>query len=82
MGYQTGAAHFPETDSGPQENKLYYVDSYHRWDARLAYAFQAGTTRGELALVVQNMADDHHFEFRHDNEPPGRTAWLNLKLDL
>ncbi|WP_059424980.1 TonB-dependent siderophore receptor [Sulfuricella sp. T08] len=82
MGYKTGAVHFPETDTGPQENPLYYVNSYRRWDARLAYAFQAGTTRGELALVVQNLADNHYFEFRHDNEPPGRTAWLNLKLDL
>jgi iron complex outermembrane receptor protein len=82
MGYQTGAVHFPETDSGPQDNKSYFVDAYHRWDARLAYAFQSGATRGELALVVQNLADAHYFEFRHDNQPPGRSAWLNLKLDL
>ncbi len=82
MGYQMGAAHFPETDTGPQDNRMYFVDSHQRWDARLAYAFQAGTTRGELALVVQNLADARYFEFRHDNEPPGRSAWLNLKLDL
>ena len=84
MGYQTDKVHFPETDSGPDAvtNPVYYVDAYHRWDARLAYAFQAGTTRGELALVVQNLTDDYHFEFRHDNQPPGRNAWLNLKLDL
>jgi len=82
MGYQMGAAHFLETDSGPDSNRQYFVDSYKRFDARLAYAFQAGTTRGELALVVQNLADAHYFEFRHDNQPPGRSAWLNLKLDL
>jgi len=82
MGYKTGAAHFPETDSGPQDNRTYFVDSHQRWDARLTYAFQAGTTKGELALVVQNLADAHYFEFRHDNQPPGRNTWLNLKLDL
>ncbi|MBU1689932.1 MAG: TonB-dependent receptor [Gammaproteobacteria bacterium] len=82
MGYQMGKVHFPETDRGPDGNKRYYVDSYQRFDARVAYAFQAGTTRGELALVVQNLTDDHHFEFRFDNEPPGRSAWLNLKFDL
>lgn len=82
MGYQMGEAHFPETDSGPDDNRRYFVDGYRRWDARLAYAFRAGTAKGELALVVQNLADAHYFEFRHDNQPPGRTAWLNLKLDL
>ena len=82
MGYQMGEAHFPETDSGPDGNRRYFVDSYKRFDTRLAYAFQAGTTRGELALVAQNLADDQHFEFRHDNQPPGRSAWLNLKLHL
>jgi iron complex outermembrane receptor protein len=82
MGYRTGAAHFPETDTGPDGNRQYFVGSSRRFDGRLAYAFQAGTARGELALVVQNLADAHYFEFRHDNELPGRTAWLNLKLDL
>jgi iron complex outermembrane receptor protein len=82
MGYQMGEAHFPETDTGPDENYRYFVDSYKRFDARVAYAFQAGKTKGELALMVQNLADAHYFEFRHDNQPPGRTAWLNLKLDL
>lgn len=82
MGYQMGEAHFPETDSGPNDNRRYFVDSYRRFDGRLAYRFQAGTSKGELALVVQNLADAHYFEFRHDNQPPGRTAWLNLGLDL
>ena len=82
MGYQTGEAHFPETDSGPDGNRRYFVDTYRRFDGRLAYHFQAGSSKGELALVVQNLADANYFEFRHDNQPPGRSAWLNLKLDL
>lgn len=84
MGYRTDKVHFQETDSGPTPvtNPFYYVDASHRFDARVAYAFQTGKTKGELALVVQNLTDDYHFEFRHDNQPPGRSAWLNLKLDL
>lgn len=81
MGYQMGEAHFPETDSGPNENPRYWVDTYRRWDGRVAYRFQAGQGTGELALTVQNLADDQYFEFRHDNEPPGRSAWVNLKLE-
>lgn len=82
MGYQMGEAHFQETDSGPDDNRRYFVDSYRRFDGRLAYHFQAASQKGELALMVQNLADAHYFEFRHDNEFPGRTAWINLKLDL
>ncbi len=81
MGYQTGEAHFPETDSGPNDNRRYFVETYRRWDGRVAYRFQAGQGNGELALTVQNLADSSHFEFRHDNQPPGRSAWLNLRLE-
>ena len=82
MGYQMGESHFPETDSGPETNRRYFIDSYRRFDGRLAYRFQSGSLKGEWALMVQNLADAHYFEFRHDNQPPGRSAWLNLKLDL
>ena len=81
-GYQVGATHFPGSDSGPDENRRYFIDLNRRWDARLAYRFKAGSGNGELALVVQNLADAHYFEYRHDNEPPGRSAWLNLKLEM
>lgn len=82
MGYQMAEVHFPETDSGPDDNRRYFVGPSRRFDGRLAYHFQSGSHKGELALVVQNLADAHYFEFRHDNELPGRSAWLNLKLDL
>lgn len=80
-GYQTGEAHYPETDTGPNDNPQYFINTSRRWDGRVAYRFQAGKQNGELALVVQNLDDAHYFEFRHDNELPGRSAWLNLRLE-
>ena len=82
MGYQMGEAHFQETDSGPNSNRRYFVDTYRRFDVRLSYHFQSGSQKGELALMVQNLTDADYFEFRHDNQPPGRSAWLNLKLEF
>lgn len=82
MGYQTGETHFPETDSGPNQNPQYFISTSRRWDARIAYGFQTVKGHGELALTVQNLTDAHYFEFRHDNELPGRTTWLNLKLEI
>ncbi|GAO37725.1 hypothetical protein SCT_3161 [Sulfuricella sp. T08] len=58
------------------------VDAYERWDGRLAYRFRSGNGNGELALVVQNLFDARYFEYEAVNQPPGRTAWLNLKLDI
>ncbi len=81
MGYQMGEVHFPETDSGPNDNRRYFIDTYRRWDGRVAYRFQTGKGNGELALTLQNLSDNQYFEFRHDNEPPGRSFWLNLRLE-
>lgn len=84
IGYQMGETHLPGTDSGPTpvQDPVYFINTSRRWDGRVAYSFRSGTTNGELALIVQNLADAHYFEYRHDNEFPGRTAWINLKLDL
>lgn len=81
MGYQAGETHMIGADSGANDNN-YFVASSRRWDGRLAYRFRSGAGNGELALMVQNLANARYFEYRHDNELPGRTAWLNLKLDL
>ncbi len=84
IGYQNGETHSPGTDWGPDKDHapVYYIATYRRWDGRIAYHFRTGASSGELALVVQNLSDAHYFEYRHDNQPPGRTAWINLKLDL
>ncbi|MGE5027509.1 MAG: TonB-dependent receptor plug domain-containing protein [Betaproteobacteria bacterium] len=82
VGYQVGETHLPEVNMGPNDNPRYFIDSYRRWDGRIAYSFRSGAANGELALIVQNLADAHYFEYSHDNEFPGRTAWINLKLDF
>lgn len=81
-GYQVGETHFSRTDYSPAENRGYFIPTQRRWDGRIAYAFKAGDYNGEVALMVQNLANADYFEFRHDNQPPGRTAWLNLRLGL
>ncbi len=82
MGYQVGEVHFRKTGGGPQGSDLYFIPTHRRWDGRVGYQFRVGQTKGELALVVQNLSDANYFEFRFDNEPPGRSAWLNLKLEM
>ena len=81
-GYQVGETHFSRTDFDPAQGRGYFIDSQRRWDGRVAYAFRTAGGNGELALMVQNLANAQYFEFRHDNQVPGRTAWVNLKLDL
>jgi iron complex outermembrane receptor protein len=81
-GYLTDETHFDRTDTDLSQGRGYFIDAVRRWDSRVAYSFRTGGTNGELALVVQNLDDARYFEFRHDNQVPGRTAWLNLKLDL
>ena len=81
-GYFTDETHFDRTDTDVNQGRGYFIAPVHRWDGRIAYSFRTGAANGELALNVQNISDATYFEFRHDNQVPGRTAWLNLKLDL
>lgn len=80
-GYLTGETHFDRTDYAPAQNRGWFIPAEHRWDGRVAYRFKAGRGKGELALIVQNLGDGQYYEFRHDNQVPGRTAWLNLRLE-
>lgn len=54
------------------------VDAYQRLDVRLAKGFKAGTARGEVAMVLQNLLDDYQ-DFRNDNTFDQR-AYLSLEL--
>jgi len=81
VGYQTGETHFSRTDFDLAQGRGYFIPLMRRWDGRVAYAFPAGKSKGELTLNIQNLADERAFEFRHDNQTPGRTAWLNLRLE-
>ncbi|MFZ6772736.1 TonB-dependent receptor plug domain-containing protein [Undibacterium sp. SXout7W] len=82
VAYQVARTKFNATDYNPSQNRYYFIDANKRIDARLGYQFNLGNTRAELALIVQNLANAHYFEYRHDNELPGRLARLNLKLDF
>lgn len=70
----------------------YYVDSVHanagdrlpsytRVDARLARQFAVQGHQGELALIVQNLADRRYNEFYADNVW-GRRAYANLRIEF
>ncbi|MBI3285431.1 MAG: TonB-dependent receptor [Burkholderiales bacterium] len=82
LGYRVTQTHFNDTDSNPTQNRAYFIPGNQRWDARLAYRFRIGLSHGEVALVSQNIADARYFEYRHDNEVPGRRTRLNLRLDF
>jgi hypothetical protein len=49
-------------------------------DARVAYAFRAGATRGELALTVQSLGSSH-MEYSR-TQMFGRRAFATLRLDF
>ncbi|HJW02647.1 MAG TPA: TonB-dependent receptor [Azospira sp.] len=57
------------------------VEAYSRTDLRLAKRFSVGATRGELAFVVQNLADHKYLEFLADNQI-GRRSFATLRLDF
>ncbi|MEN6586955.1 MAG: TonB-dependent receptor [Sulfuricella sp.] len=81
IGYQTGKTHFDRTDYDLAKGRDYLIPVEHRWDGRVAYSFKSGKGKGELALNIQNINDSRYYEFRHDNQVPGRTAWLSLRLE-
>lgn len=82
VAYQVAKTKFNATDYNPVMNRGYYVDGNRRFDGRLAYQFKMGGNQAELALIIQNIANAHYFEYRHDNEFPGRLARLKLKVDF
>lgn len=82
MGYSVTQTHFNDTDVDVSAGRYYYIPGTLRFDGRVSYAFELGRTRAELALIMLNMADQHYFEYRHDNEVPGRITRLNLRLDF
>lgn len=61
------------------------VGGYIRTDARIAYPFQFGPQRGELAYTVQSLDGDHG-EFKADGDEAdrvvGRRHWVSLRLDF
>lgn len=56
------------------------LDRMRQLDARLAYAFRAGATRGEVALTVQSLGGNHMEYLR--KQLYGRRAFVSLRLDF
>ncbi|MBC3869093.1 TonB-dependent receptor plug domain-containing protein [Undibacterium oligocarboniphilum] len=82
VAYQIAKTKFNATDYNPTQNRGYYIDGNRRLDGRLNRQFLLAGKHAEVTLVVQNMLNAHYFEYRHDNEFPGRLARLNFKLDF
>jgi iron complex outermembrane receptor protein len=57
------------------------VNSYRRWDGRVAKQFKIGRSNAEAALIVQNLSNERSWEYDFDNQLPGRAAWANLRLE-
>jgi len=72
MGYQVGEM---KSIGGSM------VNSYRRWDGRVAKQFKVGGSAVEAALIVQNLSNERSWEYDFDNQLPGRTAWANLRLE-
>jgi iron complex outermembrane recepter protein len=81
-GYQVSKTHFNATDYNTTNNNGYYLPLTRRWDGRVAYQFAFMGKSAELALIAQNLANVRYFEYRYDNELPGRLTRLNLKMDF
>ena len=56
------------------------LDGMRQLDARLAYAFRAGATRGELALTLQSLGGSHMEYLR--SQLFGHRAFASLRLDF
>jgi iron complex outermembrane receptor protein len=56
------------------------LEGMRQLDARLAYAFRVGATRGELAVMVQSIGGSH-MEYL-PNQFFGRRAFTSLRLDF
>jgi iron complex outermembrane recepter protein len=60
-------------------------EKYHRVDVRLGYPFHLGSSRGEVAYVVQSLNGGHP-EYKAYDDPADRVVerrqWLSLRLDL
>ncbi|MFZ6657104.1 TonB-dependent receptor plug domain-containing protein [Undibacterium sp. TJN19] len=81
-GYQVAQTKFNATDYNPSENRGYFINGNKRLDARLNYQFKLAGSQAECSLIMQNLGDARYFEYRHDNEVPGRVVRLNFRLDL
>jgi len=82
VAYQVAKTKFNSTDYNPRENRGYFINGNRRLDGKLTYQFKLGGKAAECSVIAQNLADSRYFEYRRDNELPGRAVRLNFRLDL
>jgi iron complex outermembrane receptor protein len=82
MGYLITETHFNETDWDFAENRSYFIPGNNHFDVRVAHNFQVCNKHGVVALIVQDVMDTRYFEYRHDNQVPGRNTRINLSMDF
>ena len=82
VAYQVAKTKFNATDYNPRENRGYFIDGNRRLDGKITYQFKIGDKQAECSLIAQNLGDARYFEYRHDNELPGRAVRVNFKMDL
>ncbi|MBC3863799.1 TonB-dependent receptor [Undibacterium jejuense] len=82
IAYQIAKTKLNQTDYNPSLGRGYYIDGNKRFDGKISRRFLLAGRQTEVALIIQNIANAHYFEYRHDNEVPGRLARINLKTDF
>jgi len=82
IAYQIAKTKLNQTDYNPAQGRGYYIDGNKRFDGKISRRFLFSGRQTEIAFIVQNIANSHYFEYRHDNEVPGRLARVNLKMDF
>ena len=82
VAYQIAKTKFNATDYNPVLGRGYYVDGNRRFDGKISRRFNLDGHQTEIAFIIQNIANAHYFEYRHDNQVPGRLARINVKMDF
>lgn len=80
--YQVARTKFNATDYNPSQNRGYFIDANRRFDGKVSYMFRIGGKQAECSLIGQNLANARYFEYRHDNQIPGRALRFNFKMDM
>jgi iron complex outermembrane receptor protein len=77
-GFDLSLIHYYATPYAWYGNQV--LDGIHQLDARLAYEFHVGATRGEVAVTAKSIDGSHMEYFR--TQMYGRRAFASLRLDF
>ncbi|MFZ6848713.1 TonB-dependent receptor plug domain-containing protein [Undibacterium sp. RuRC25W] len=82
VAYQISRTKFNDTDFNLAQGRGYYIEGNKRFDGKLSRHFIMYGRPTEVAFIMQNIANAHYFELRHDNEAPGRLVRINVKTEF